>query len=84
MICSSECKHGKVDISWSLHKFKWKWLQTIYWLNNILIYKSNQFMLKIQPQKSLHILADNASRCASDHIEQVIVKKMFKLWLNSI
>ena len=24
------CKHGKVDISWSLLRFKWKWIKTIY------------------------------------------------------
>ena len=30
--------------------------------------------------KSLHILEANASECASDDIEQVIVKLLFRMW----
>ena len=35
-------------------------------------------------KKSLHLLEDSASGCARGDIEQVIVKMLFKIWLNYI
>jgi hypothetical protein len=30
LLLTCGCKHGKVDNSWSLLRFKWKWSKTIY------------------------------------------------------
>ena len=49
----SGCKHGKVDNSWSLLSFKWKWYKTIYTnieLYEIEIHKHLEKQMNLQSQ----------------------------------
>ena len=89
------CKHGKVDNSWSLRMFKWKWLKK-YQLQNNLKKRWYTFIehLELQSQvicidknnakKSLHILEEGASGYASGDIEYMIVEICFKIRWNYI
>ena len=85
------CKHSKVDNSWSLHKFKWKWFGTIPILTSNLLIKDHKHLKKNIDLQSQAIYVDKKifkrstylrgqyKWCASGDIEQVVVKKMFKV-----
>lgn len=81
-----ECKHGKVDKSWSLPSFKWKWFKSthrlwIFFLENIHRRFKKHIDLQTQAiyvdknncKRNLNILEDNASGAQVGDVEQVSI-----------